>query len=186
MNKKNLALGLFLSGLVLVLGAAWLVVSALFFHAVTTDAAGGEKAAAPKKGFIAPDFTLQDLEGQTYTLSDLRGRPVLLNFWATWCPPCRAEMPAIGKVYEDYRAQGFVVLAVTADDTYNDAADFSRQYALPFPVLVDSSANVARTYNINSLPTSFFIAPDGVIRAVVIGGPMSEASIRSHIEALWK
>ncbi len=186
MNKKNLALGLFLSGLVMMAATAWLVISALLFGSNPSHSASSGEVAAPKEGFLAPDFTLQDLEGQTYTLSELRGRPVLLNFWATWCPPCRAEMPDIGKVYEAYQAQGFIVLAVTADDSYSDAADFARQYALPFPVLVDSSAAVARIYNINSLPTSFFIAPDGVIREIVIGGPMSEASIRSRVEALWK
>ncbi len=184
MNRKNLAFafGLLSSGMVLLAGAAWLVLSAVLFRP-----SGGESAAAaPKEGFTAPDFTLQDLNGQTYTLSELRGRPVLLNFWATWCPPCRAEMPAIGRVYEDYRAQGFLVLAVTADDTPADAARFAEEYALPFPVLVDSSAEAARAYNINSLPTSFFIAPDGVIRQVVIGGPMAEASIRASVDALGK
>ncbi len=183
MNRKNLAFGILGTRFILLAATGWLIISALFFSlSETVDA----PTTAPKEGFLAPDFTLQDLNGQTYTLSELRGHPVLLNFWATWCPPCRAEMPAIGQVYQDNQSHGLIVLAVTADDSLAEARQFAQEYALPFPVLVDASADVARAYNINSLPTSFFIKPDGVIQGIVIGGPMSEASIRARIEALQK
>ncbi len=169
-------------GIILLAGALWIALSAAPDQGKTAQ--GLETA--PKEGFLAPDFTLQDLNGQTYTLSDLQGQAVLLNFWATWCPPCRAEMPAIAQVYADYQAQGFLVLAVTADDTRAEAASFAAEYGLPFPILVDSSAQVARAYRITSLPTSFFITPQGIIQKMIVGGPMSEAGIRANVEGLLK
>ncbi len=171
-----------MTGIILLAGALWIAFSA----APNRGGSAQGLQTAPREGFLAPDFTLQDLNGQTYTLSDLRGQAVLLNFWATWCPPCRAEMPAIAQVYEDYRGQGFLVLAVTADDTRADAAAFAAEYGLPFPILTDSSATAARAYRITSLPTSFFITPQGIIQKVVIGGPMSEAGIRANVEGLLK
>ncbi len=181
-NLVNRAGGMRTSALILLAGALWIVFSAAPEQAGT---ARGLQT-APREGFLAPDFTLQDLKGQTYTLSDLQGKAVLLNFWATWCPPCRAEMPALDRVYAAYQAQGVVVLAVTADDTRSEAGAFAAEYGLSFPILVDSSAAAARAYRVTSLPTSFFIDPQGVIRKVIVGGPMSEAGIRANVEGLLK
>ncbi len=141
---------------------------------------------APQAGFLAPDFTLTTLEGETVSLSDFRGQAVLVNYWATWCPPCKAEMPAMQRTYEAYRDQGFVVLAVNAtnQDALADVEAFVREYGLTFPVLLDESGSMGALYRVNALPTSFFIRPDGVIEEVVIGGPMSEALISTRIETL--
>jgi thiol:disulfide interchange protein len=95
--------------------AAWIWVSATNPGNTTAG-----QIPAPRQGFLAPDFSLQDLQGETVTLSELRGRPVLINLWATWCPPCRAEMPDMQEVYEAYQEQGFLILAVNA--TYQDSA----------------------------------------------------------------
>jgi cytochrome c biogenesis protein CcmG/thiol:disulfide interchange protein DsbE len=113
---------------------------------------------------------------------------VLVNIWASWCPPCRAEMPAIERTYQDWRDQGFVVLAVnsTAQDKLADAQTFVTQNSLTFPIPLDESGQVTRLYRVSSLPTSFFIGKDGLIREVVIGGPMAEALLRSRVEQLLK
>ncbi|NOY97760.1 MAG: TlpA family protein disulfide reductase [Chloroflexi bacterium] len=166
---------------ILALGLIWTVVSV-----DATGSATAGKTPAPQKGFLTPEFTLQTLDGKSATISDLRGQVVLINFWASWCPPCRAEMPAIQNTYEEYREQGFTVLAVnmTAQDQLSDVTQFVSEYSLTFPILLDPDGSVAQTYQVRSLPTSFFVGRDGVIREVVIGGPMAEALIRSRVEEL--
>ncbi|PWH15635.1 MAG: TlpA family protein disulfide reductase [Anaerolineae bacterium] len=169
--------------LILLAGLFW-----IWFSAVPQGTTTGGKIPAPQTGFLAPDFSLNTLQGERITLSDLRGKVVLLNIWASWCPPCRAEMPTMQKVWEEYRAQGVMVLAVnsTVQDTLTDTQNFVNDYGLTFPIPLDVSGEVTRLYQVSSLPTSFFIGADGVIREVVIGGPMSEALLRSRIEELLK
>ncbi|MFZ5822719.1 MAG: peroxiredoxin family protein [Chloroflexota bacterium] len=168
---------------ILVAGLAW-----IFASADRSGASTAGQIPAPRQGFLAPDFTLQTTTGESIRLSDLRGQAVLVNLWATWCPPCRAEMPAIQKMYDEYKGQGFTVLAL--DMTYQDdpaaVAPFVQEYGLTFPVLLEPSGAVARLYELRSLPSSFFIDRQGVIREVVIGGPMAEALLRTRIEALLK
>jgi cytochrome c biogenesis protein CcmG, thiol:disulfide interchange protein DsbE len=143
---------------------------------------------APQAGFLAPDFSLGNLDGDAIRLDDLRGSVVLINVWATWCPPCRAEMPAMQSVYETYHAQGFEILAVNAtnQDTLASIGPFVEEYRLTFPILLDATGDVTRAYRVMSLPTSFFVGRDGVIREVVVGGPMDEALLRTRIEDLLK
>jgi len=151
-------------------------------------AATGGRIPAPREGFLAPDFALQDARGQTVRLSDLRGRPVLVNLWASWCPPCQAEMPAMQKAYEIYEPQGFTILAVntTFQDDQASALAFTAQRGLTFPVLFDMDGSVSHQYLVRAMPSSFFIDRQGVIRRVVIGGPMSEGLLRAEIEQLVK
>jgi peroxiredoxin len=135
---------------------------------------------------MAPDFTLELLDGGEVTLSDLRGQVVLLNLWASWCPPCREEMPAIQNVYNRYQARGFTVIALntTYQDGEREASEFIEEMGLSFPVALDRTGEVSRRYLLRALPTTFFIDTEGVIQKVVVGGPMSEALIRSTVEAL--
>lgn len=167
----------------LLLGAGWMWLSRAPQGSLTEG-----KIPAPQAGFLAPAVELKDLAGKTVRLSELRGQVILLNIWATWCPPCRAEMPAIQRAYEAYRAQGFNVLAVnsTAQDEAAAVAPFAAQYGLTFPILLDENGVVTRSYRVTSLPTSFFIGRDGIIREVVIGGPMDEALLKTRIENLLK
>jgi cytochrome c biogenesis protein CcmG/thiol:disulfide interchange protein DsbE len=169
--------------IILILGLAWILVS--------TDKTGTSTAGqipAPQQGFLAPDFELQTTTGETIQLSDLRGQAVLVTLWATWCPPCRAEMPTIEKVYNVYRDEGFVVLAVnmTYQDTYSNIAPFIDEYGLTFPILLDESNSVGSAYQLHSLPSSFFIDRNGIISEVVIGGPMAEALLRTRVEEILK
>lgn len=167
--------------LTLVAGAAWIAISAQTGPVAANDP-------APQAGFPAPDFTLKTPEGESYTLSDLKGNAVLVNMWATWCPPCKAEMPAIEKVYNEYKEQGFIVLAV--DQTYQDdpfdIMPFIEDYELTFPVLLDKTGDIGRVYQVRSLPSSYFIDRYGFISDVVIGGPMSESLLRIRVEEALK
>ena len=166
---------------ILLLGLGWIYLSADQTGASTSGA-----IPAPRKGFLAPDFTLKTLEGETVHLSDYRGQAVLLNLWATWCPPCRAEMPAIQKMYEKYKDQGFIVLAVdmTYQDVASDVEPFVQDYGLTFPILMDTTGQAASLYELRSLPSSYFIDRDGIIQEVVIGGPMAEALLLTRIKSL--
>ena len=137
-------------------------------------------------GDLAPNFQLEDTRGNKVSLADLRGKVVLINFWATWCPPCKAEMPAFEQTYKDYTDEGFVILAVNAiqQDSVEAIDSFRAANGLTFPILLDTNGDINRAYQVRSLPTSFFVGKDGIISEVVIGGPMAEALIRSRIEEL--
>ena len=168
--------------LILVLGVGW-----IFLSADREGVSTAGQIPAPQKGFLAPTFTLETLEGKSVTLSDLRGKMVLLNFWATWCPPCRAEMPAFQEAYADYVEKDFVIIAVnaTAQDSPEAVAEFIAEFGLSFPIMLDRTGEVNRLYQVQSLPTSFFIDKDGVIQEVVVGG-LAEAMVRVRIEELMK
>jgi peroxiredoxin len=165
--------------LILIAGAAWITISA-----DTTNATAG--TSAPQAGFTAPDFTLKTPDGEGYRLSELKGNAVLVNLWATWCPPCRAEMPAIEKMYQEYKDQGLVVLAVnmTYQDDPANVSPFIQEYGLTFPVLLEETGNVGTAYQLRSLPSTYFINRAGIIQEVVIGGPVSEALLRTRIEQI--
>ncbi len=123
--------------LVLIAGASW-----IFLNAAPAGAPAVANTSAPQAGFTAPDFTLKTPEGETYTLSELKGNAVLVNLWATWCPPCRAEMPAIQKMYDEYKDQGFVVLAVnsTVQDSAIEIPAFMQSTILTSPSCSTNSA----------------------------------------------
>ena len=142
----------------------------------------------PARRSAVPDFSLPAVDGAGWKLSEHRGQVVVVNFWATWCPPCRAEMQSIEKVYQEYKDQGFTVLAVNM--TYQDDAlavvPFMNEQGLTFPILLDETGDMANAYQLRSLPSSYFIRRDGIIHEIVIGGPMSEALLRTRIEAILR
>jgi len=170
-----------LSVLVVLLGVAWTLRSS-----VPAGATTGGLTPSPRVGFAAPDFTLDLLGGGQVTLSELRGKAVVLNLWASWCPPCRAEMPTLQRVYEANRVRGLEILAVntTFQDTEADATEFVRALGLTFPVAMDRTGEVSRSYLLRALPTTFFIDRQGVIRQVVLGGPMSETTVQTAVEGV--
>lgn len=168
------------------LAVALLLAGALWAAASRLDPAQQESAlAAPQAGFLAPDFTLETLDGDHITLSELRGRPVLVNLWASWCGPCRAEMPAIQRIHDQYDGQ-FIVLAVnsTSQDSRAAAQAFVDEFGFTFPVLLDTDGLVADLYNLRAYPSSYFVDANGVISEVVFGGPMNEALLAARIEQL--
>ncbi len=164
--------------LLLIVGLAWIA-------ATRTSGPVVAGTPAPRPGFLAPDFELRTLEGSTIRLSDLRGRPVVINFWATWCPPCRTEMPAFVREYERYRDRGLVVLAVNQAEQPETVAAFRDAFQLTFPILLDPYMEVSEQYEIRFLPTTFFVNADGVISDMVTGG-MSEAAVRARFQRLME
>ncbi|MFZ2198105.1 MAG: TlpA disulfide reductase family protein [Thermodesulfovibrionales bacterium] len=111
----------------------------------------------------APDFALKDINGKTLSLSALKGKVVLLNFFATWCPPCRAEMPALNKLQRALKPRGLEVIAVSTDRSINDIKDFLEKNRVDFPILFDAERNVAKQYRVFSMPTTFLINRNGII-----------------------
>jgi peroxiredoxin len=138
----------------------------------------------PSVGSVAPEFTLTTLDDQTVSLSNLQGQVVLINFWATWCPPCREEMPAIQNVYDRHRDDGFTVLAVNLLETNANVEAFAEELDLTFPILMDRRGQVFERYRVRGLPTTFFVDQAGVIQNVKVGGPMSEAFIEGQVTDL--
>jgi peroxiredoxin len=162
----------------LVLGGVWIAISA------TTAASASIQA--PRQGFAAPDFTLSTSLNEPLALSELRGRPVLINVWASWCSPCKEEIPALEAAWQQYRPTGFVVLGInsTFQDDLSHAVAFATKEGITYPVLLDKDGTFSRLYQVRALPTSFFIDANGVIQEVIVGGPMAPALLSERIESL--
>ncbi|TET67520.1 MAG: redoxin domain-containing protein [Dehalococcoidia bacterium] len=132
-------------------------------------------------GNLAPDFQLQNLDGQTVSLGNLQGKPVLINFWATWCPPCRSEMPYIQEVYEEWVNRGLVVLALNIGESSSKVEEFMQNHNLSFIVLLDTKQDIAQRYNITGIPTTFFIDKDGIIQDKIIGAFQNKTQIENRL-----
>jgi len=167
------------------LAALSFLVTALIFAAIGTvgyrtlrplfDPAWGAAAAATSAeamvGRAAPDFSLQDsVTGRDVRLSDYRGKTVVLNFWATWCGPCRFEMPALEQAYREHGGADVVVIAVNLRETNDEVAAFRRSLDLTFPMLMDRQGAVYAQYDGRVLPQTFFIDRNGVVRGKHVGG----------------
>lgn len=170
------------TAVVLAAGAAWTVASAAPASAVT-----GGMIPSPREGFLAPDFAVERADGSLFVLSEARGHPVILNFWASWCPPCRAEMPALDRVQADLAARGLEVMAlnVTRQDSEAAARGFIEDLGVALPIGFDRQGEAERLYRVRALPTTFFIDDEGVIQTVIVGGPMRESVLRAEAEALF-
>jgi cytochrome c biogenesis protein CcmG/thiol:disulfide interchange protein DsbE len=136
-------------------------------------------------GSAAPDFTLRTLDGGIVTLSELRGRPVLINFWASWCLACRAEAPDLQRLYADYQNRGLIILGVNAtqQDTLADAQAYASEFKLTFPIPLDEKGEVVKAYGVVGLPTTYFVDARGIVRSVVIG-QLSPAAMAAGLELM--
>ena len=132
--------------------------------AATLAIAGGAAIAAITPSAGAPDFTLPSLDGPNLRLHEQRGQVVMINFWATWCGPCRVEMPHLAKLYEKYRSSGFTILAVNIDEDPHKAAQLARQLGMRFPVLLDTQKKVSRLYDLGTMPSTVLVDRDGRVR----------------------
>lgn len=135
------------------------------------------------KGDQAPDFVLTDLDGNEVKLSDYRGKGVFLNFWGTWCPPCKREMPFMNSQYKEYKDKGVVVIAVNAGESRFVVEKFNEDYGLEFPMVIDNDSQVLDAYNIDPLPTTFLIDKDGKI-VDKITAEMTEDMIADYMEMI--
>jgi peroxiredoxin len=114
----------------------------------------------------APDFSLHAMSGPNMRLKDQRGRVVMVNFWATWCAPCRQEMPQLNRLYEKYRSSGFVLLGVNVDEDSSKAAEVAAKLGITFPVLLDADKSVSKLYDLSTMPSTVLIDRDGKVRYV--------------------
>jgi peroxiredoxin len=175
---------LVLIGLVLILGASWIAFSRFLVDTTTTTGEAIILEPAPIAGHPAPDFKLVSTEGKTITLSDFRGQPVILNFWATWCAPCRAEFPEFQKAATD-NADRLVIIGInnTSADNVDSIPAFLDEFGVTFPIVLDETGDTVKTYRIIGLPTTVFIDSNGVVNEIFTG-PLNKAYIESKISEL--
>ncbi|MFO7602472.1 MAG: TlpA disulfide reductase family protein [Gammaproteobacteria bacterium] len=121
------------------------------------------------KPFAATDFDLRGEDGRRYRLSDYRGQVVLINFWATWCPPCRFEMPSLERLWQQVRDKGVVILAVNVGEDQDTIFEFMGQYPMSFPLPMDQDGEVVKAYPVTGLPTSYIVSPQGQVTHRAVG-----------------
>ena len=159
-----------LSFLLLGLGFTLIVVSMLYI--LRENSLQSDFPTVPAQvNFSAPELTLTDLQGVTHSLADYRGKVVLVNIWATWCPPCKQEMPTLQTFYNKYADQGFVIVAINDGDPTPDVLQFVKDYQLSFPVWLDPTYNATeRAFQTLNLPSSYVIDRNGTVRLTWVGG----------------
>jgi peroxiredoxin len=180
-NRKVFSLSLIGAGLIFIGVAA-------FFLLSQTD--GGVSADTlvvqpAELNHAAPDLTLRDLEGKLVSLTDYRGQVILVNNWATWCPPCRAEMPVLEAYYQANRQKGFVILAIEAGDPVEEVRAFVRQYGLSFPVLLDPEGHSLAAFNNPALPNTYIIDRQGRVRLAWTGA-VNQKALETFLTPLLK
>ena len=172
MNTRTiLALGIVMG---LTLGGLWLPATSVWSMG----------SRVPAVGMQAEDFQLADLDGKTQSLSQYRGKIVLVNFWATWCKPCTTEMPAMQAIYDKLRNKGFVVLAVNELEDDAKVREHIKQYGHTFPVLMDHDNKVANQFGVFGLPVSVFIDQEGRVQEYIKGGLLTEEKISQTVQRI--
>ena len=139
--------------------------------------------AVPVVGHPAPDFQYKTLDGEDKFLSDLKGRPVLLNFWATYCGPCRYEMPLLQEIYEDpeWSERGLLIIAINLSESKTTVQEFMEENNYSFMVLLDMSGTVGMLYNARYIPMTYFIDKDGIIKDIKVGPFQNKAEIEQAL-----
>jgi thiol-disulfide isomerase/thioredoxin len=170
--RKALALVVLCLGLI---GLAGMLTSCFLFSNPYDDAIGTS----------AFNFTLADLDGNDVSLNDFRGQPVFINFWASWCGPCRDEMPDMEEVYQKYKDAGLVILGVNIEEAEADVRQFVLEGGYSWTFLLDSEAQVADLYDVNGIPSSFFIDKDGIIRDAH-RGTLSVSRMETKLETIME
>lgn len=189
------SVGLPLLAVALIMGGVWYLESGRGSGSSKTPAGLGAVRLDPsrnhtgrppsaEKGRAAPDFRLETLDGKTVRFSDLQGKTVLINFWATWCLPCRQEMPEIVRAYSQYHDQGFEVMSVDEQEDNGTVQKWVNDFGMQFPVAMDRTGQVGLTFRAGTqFPTSFFVDPQGIVTNIKYG-PMSRQFLDDHLAGL--
>ena len=138
-------------------------------------------AGADTVGKLAPPLTGNDLQQRHVSLAELRGQPVLVMFWATWCGPCRKEMPLVQAAYDNFRNKGFTVIAVNVSDDHEDVADYAKEMGVEFPIILDPRGDTAERFGVIGLPTNYIIDAIGTVREEIIGGDLNADRLKKII-----
>ncbi len=157
-----------------------LAVATIGVYTIGGSLFGDQEKRIPKAGDKLPDFKLMTSAGQAVSLSDYRGKPVIVNFWGTFCPPCVEETPALQRQYEKWKQDGLVILGVNLDEEPIRVANFTRQFGVSYPIVIDQRLELARKFGVYEYPTTYFIDRSGVIRNIYVGG-MQESFIESMV-----
>ncbi len=179
--KKKTFIGIAL--ILTIFSLTWIILTPIVFSSGHTEA----ETVAAHPGFLAPELTLQSLQGDTLSLSDYEGQPVLIFLWASWCSVCRVAMPGLQTVYEAYAPRGFEILAVntTHQDSLSDASNYFQSQQYTYPMLLDRDGTISQKYQLYALPTSVLVGPEGIVREVIIGSGMSEGFLRARLENIF-
>ena len=170
-KKRSITRGIILAVLLVAFGYT-------VYASVTKD-----KVEVLAVGNEAPDFELVDLQGNTHRLSEYRGEGVVLNFWGTWCPPCKKEFPLIERQYKSFEDQGVNVLAINIAESNFAVQNYFNELGLTFPVVIDKTRSVMTTYNVDTLPATMLIDETGKITKIITG-EMSESQIAAYMESI--
>lgn len=154
---------------ILMMAAGILLIATAVIMVLNQPTSANAHISAPRIGGSLANFTLTDLNGNPAQLSDYQGKVVLLNIWATWCPPCQSEMPDLQAAYSVNKDKGFVILAIDAGDALPDVQSFVKEYNLSFPVLLDPQIELIKRMGIYDYPTSVLIGRDGIVKNIQIG-----------------
>jgi peroxiredoxin len=161
----------------IVLGVIALSLGSAFYTAYTND------GALVKIGDEAPDFILENLNGDEVRLSDLKGKGVFLNFWASWCEPCKREMPLMDRYYQVMKDEGIEILAINITESHLVVNSFINRLGVGFPVLLDSDRAVTQRYGVKGLPASFFVDKNGIVVDYFVG-EMNESILRKRLNLI--
>jgi len=159
------------------------------FFACQTSLLMAEQTIFPAvaKPFIAYDFKVKDIDGTQYRLSDYRGKVVVLNFWATWCPPCREEMPSMNQAHKKLRKDNVIILAINVGEDENTIFEFTGNYPVDFPLLMDQDGKVIKSYPVMGLPTTYIINPEGIVTHRTVGGrPWDDSKLLNELRRMQK
>ncbi|MEA3326429.1 MAG: redoxin domain-containing protein [Chloroflexota bacterium] len=180
--KKGHFIGI--SAAIVTMSLVWILLTPVLFPANASQL----DTIAPHAGFMAPDFTLSSPEEEMQSLSDYRGKPVLVFLWASWCSVCKRAMPGLQSVYEDYAVKGFEILAVntTFQDTLTTAINTFQSEGYTYQLLLDRKGSVAQAYRLYALPTAILVGSDGRVLDVVIGSGISEGYLRSRLDDIFE
>jgi peroxiredoxin len=164
-----------------------LFISILLLSAIAYSYTDGTALAEMPTNIPAPDFTLQDIDGNTHRLSDYRGKVVVINFWATWCPPCREEMPAMQRAWEIIQKEDMVMLGINLGEDEDTIFAFTANYPVEFPLLMDEDSSATREWPVAGLPTTYIVDPDGNVAFRAVGGRAWDApEILDRLRALQR